>query len=329
MAVPSSSAAPPNNPYSDLITSCSNDPTQIQSRYLTHRSTRNTQQRSLLLSPSFQGVKVDDILYKLSHPDLFPGYEDPRHCLVVWARPTEGVRRLVGECQRRLKEVVPNLWLMPSSNLHMTAMEVTHSRTPAEIEPLVDQITPHLEPIFTLPHTHRVELIKPYLSFDAQAIALSFAPAAATSPGDGQSGEAPTYHHLRRDLHALLTTQANTSIASRYVTPSAHLTIARFIEASDFLDASTGEVDRGKVEVLVETVEGVNRWLEEEFWTLEEGEGREEGARWVVGEERGLEVKRGALWYGGGERVGVGEGFWMGGKDYGDVVETRLEVDRS
>ncbi|KJX92159.1 hypothetical protein TI39_contig5904g00002 [Zymoseptoria brevis] len=317
MAAPSPSSLPtasPNNPYSALISACSNDPSQIQSHYLTHRSTRNTQQRTLLLSPSFQGVKVDEILYKLSHPESYPGYEDPRHCLVVWARPTEGVRGLVRECQRRLKEVVSNLWLMPSSNLHMTALEVTHSRTPAEIDPLVEQISPHLETIFALPHTHRVELVKPCLSFDAQAIALSFVPAAtscSSSPADSEfEQEAPTYHHLRRDLHALLTSQANMSIASRYITPSAHLTIARFIEASDLLDPSTGEVDRGKVEKLVETIEGVNRWLEDEYWAL----GREMGARWVVGEERGLEVKRGKVWYGGGERVGVGEGFldWVG-----------------
>lgn len=34
-------------------------------------------------------------------------FEDHRHNLVLWARPPQRLRDVVGECQRRLREVVP------------------------------------------------------------------------------------------------------------------------------------------------------------------------------------------------------------------------------
>jgi hypothetical protein len=52
----------------------------------------------------------------------------------------------------------------------------------------------------------------------------------------------------------------------------------------------------------------LNEWLEREFWPKEGG--IRHGGEWVVGEEKGLEVRKGTLWYGsGGETVLVGEGF--------------------
>jgi hypothetical protein len=82
--------------------------TQIQSRYTLHRTNRNAQQRAKLLSPDFAGVTPDEILAKLEKPEEYPGYEDPRHCLVFWARPTMAVRELIGEVQRRLREAAPS-----------------------------------------------------------------------------------------------------------------------------------------------------------------------------------------------------------------------------
>ena len=73
--------------------------------------------------------------------------------------------------------------------------------------------------------------------------------------------------------------------------PSAHLTVGRFVSEGGF---EVGE--------LVAAVEEVNGWLEREVWGAEGGE-------WVVGEERGLEVRSGTLWYGGGRREVIGEGF--------------------
>jgi len=91
------------------------------------------------------------------------------------------------------------------------------------------------------------------------------------------------------------------------VVPSAHLTIARFVVREE-----EGGFDP---EAFVRVIEGVNEWLVREFWPKddvegEDGGGIKEGGEWVVGEEKGLEVRKGTLWYGGGgETVVLGEGF--------------------
>lgn len=102
-----------DNPYHDLIESCNNDQAEIQKRYDNHRTKRNAQQKDKLLAEDFPGVTVDEILAKLSDPQQYPDYQDPRHCLVFWARPTERVKAVIKEVQEMLKTVAPNLWLMP------------------------------------------------------------------------------------------------------------------------------------------------------------------------------------------------------------------------
>ncbi|MBE7181792.1 MAG: hypothetical protein INR71_11410 [Terriglobus roseus] len=81
----------------------------IQARYATHRTARNAQQRAKLLDPAFSGVLVDPILQRLEDPSIEPGFEDARHCLVLWARPSRPVRELVAEVQRRLLAVAPRM----------------------------------------------------------------------------------------------------------------------------------------------------------------------------------------------------------------------------
>ncbi|KAK4991890.1 hypothetical protein LTR50_001509 [Elasticomyces elasticus] len=300
------------NPYDALIEACNNDP--IQARYTTHRTTRAAQQKAKLLSPDFTGVIVDPILKRLEDPTIEPGFTDPRHCLVFWARPPQQVKELIGAIQQKLLTAAPHLWLMPSENLHMTALEITHSLTAAEIAPLITSLRPNLRTITEHTLTHRARLIKPLLSYDAQALALSYVPAARgeqppgrTPPADDD--DAYSYHHLRRDLHALAT-RAGVRVQSRYVVPSAHLTVARFVEAGDFeRRPGSGKPDGEKIEAFVGVVEEVNRWLEAEYWPRE-GDGRiRAGGEWVVGEEKGLDCREGALWYGGGTTVGLGRGF--------------------
>jgi hypothetical protein len=206
----------------------------------------------------------------------------------------------------------------------MTALEIAHSRTPAEIDTLVSQLRPVLSELvnYTGAPAHRARLIMPKLSFDTGAIALTFLPAAGEGLDEGKdtshrartlADDVHTYHHFRAALFALVH-DAGVSISSRYAVPSAHLTIARFVHASDFLNSTgSGEdrlvVDAGKASQFVETVRAVNAWLEAEFWPKDDGSIPQMG-EWVVGEERGLESRRGAVWYGsGGELLMQGEGF--------------------
>jgi hypothetical protein len=81
---------------------------EIQARYETHRSNRGAQQKAKLTSPDFAGVTIDTILAKLEDQTIEPGFKDPRHCLVFWARPPPQVKAVIAEVQKRLKTVAPS-----------------------------------------------------------------------------------------------------------------------------------------------------------------------------------------------------------------------------
>ncbi|KAL9012956.1 MAG: hypothetical protein Q9173_002324 [Seirophora scorigena] len=299
-----------DNPYNALIEACSSA-SEIQARYAKHRETRNAAQRQKFTGPNFDGVTVDPVLHKLVNPERYPGFSDTRNCLVFWARPPTAVKGLVAHLQQRLRAVAPNLWLMPLHHLHMTALEITFSLTAAQIDALIAQMAPAIPALTDYTHAHRARLVMPQLSYDTAAIALSFVPAAgeAVPEGRARDEDAYSYHHLRRDLYDLAQ-GTGVQVASRYVVPSAHLTVARFVGQEDVhVSGGEGEVDRGKVERLVECIEGINAELREAWWPkVGEGEIRE-GGQWVVGQEKGLDCRKGVLWYGGGETVRLGRGF--------------------
>ena len=256
-----------------------------------------------MLSKDFTGVSIDPTLLRLTNPTIEPGFVDPRHCLVFWARPTTSIKSLILTIQQKLSSVAPNLWLMPQDNLHLTALEMTHSRTASEIQDMVDKMRPKIPEICGYTYTHRTRLIKPMIGFDASALALSFVPASNPSNSD----QSYTSHHLRRDLYALCSA-TGVPVDSRYVVPSSHLTIGRFITQADFNDAN-GDFEPRKMQALVDKIEEINAWLEQEYWPREDGEAIKEGGEWIVGEENGLHCRMGTLWYGDGEDVHLGKGF--------------------
>ncbi len=203
-----------------------------------------------------------------------------------------------------------DLWLMPLNCLHMTAMEITHSLTALEIEDLVQVMHSKIPEITDYTFTHRSRLIRPMLSYDSAAIALSFVPAAGEGVREdpAESSDSYTYHHLRQDLYELCSSTGVT-IASRYVVPSSHLTIARFVTQKDILKRGDENVpDPTKLKKLIDKLEEANTWLQEEFWPADDHKIRE-GGQWIVGEENGLECRKGTLWYGGGEKIRLGKGF--------------------
>jgi hypothetical protein len=190
--------------------------------------------------------------------------------------------------------------------MHLTTLEVAHSKTAEEIASLVSRIRPAIPALTGLTFTRRSRLVKPMLSYDLSAIALSFLPAAgeevvspapAAAPADGTETDSYTYHHLRRDVFNMAS--ESVAIGSRYVVPSAHITLGRYLTQKDH---ETPEMR----EHWIRTIEDINVWLEKEVWDV--GDGQFIG-EWIVGQERGLDARCGTLWYGGGRTIMTGEGF--------------------
>ena len=95
--------------------------------------------------------------------------------------------------------------------------------------------------------------------------------------------------------------------------PSAHLTIARFITQDGFLKGGDKQnikcsPDTQRIKDFIGKIEEINQWLESGYWLSSDGTIKP-GGEWLVGEEKGLEYRKGRLWYGGGERVILGKGF--------------------
>lgn len=196
---------------------------------------------------------------------------------------------------------------MPPHRMHLTALEVTHSRTPDEIATLVGQIRPAIPALTNYTFTHRSRLVKPMLSYDLAAVAMSFLPAAgepvaSPPPADGGAAhevdDSYSYHHLRRDAFGLVRA-TGVDIASRYVVPSAHITLGRYLGQEDH---ATPEMR----ERWTRTIDEVNAWLEEVVWDVADGAFVGE---WIVGQEKGIDARSGRLWYGGGRTIMMGEGF--------------------
>jgi len=181
-----------------------------------------------------------------------------------------------------------DLWIMPSEKQHLTALEIAHSLSEPEISALITQLEPKVQELIDYTVNHHPRLIQPLLSFDAAAVALSFLPAASPNRNDDKY----TYHHLRRDLFNIASS-TGVKIGSRYVVPSSHITVARFITTTDHDDSE-------KMKKWVEKIEEINEWLIETY--------SEAGGEWIVGEEKGLECRRNTLWYGGGQMVKLGKG---------------------
>lgn len=218
---------------------------------------------------------------------------------------------------------------MPQDNLHMTVLEITHSRTPPEIDVLVKALDSSKAEMTDYTLTHRARLNRPRIVWDSRGVALSFLPASEndqTKTVDGSlegvdKGEGYTYHHLRRDMHDMAL-KAGVEVASRYVVPSAHLTIARFIDDSEFLlDGAAGAdglsgtkvVNQKRLIEMDEVIARMNGQLDDGVLPAD-GKHDHDSLRtmrrdWLVGQDKGLDFRKGTLWYGAGETIRLGAGF--------------------
>ncbi|KAK5628648.1 hypothetical protein RRF57_004365 [Xylaria bambusicola] len=300
---------PGENPYNALIEVCHGDPvessfilinTEIQALYAAHRLRRNAQQKQKFLDANFQELIIDPYLLRLENPHIEPGFKDTRNCMTFWGRPPIHVLELAGVIQQKLKDVAP---------VHITTLELAFCRTPQEIEDIKETLRPIIPVVANYTYQHRARLVKPMISYDLSAFAVSFLPAAgepevspAPLPPDNavvlDKGDSYSYHHLRRDMWSQAKA-AGITIDSRYIVPSAHITLGRYLSHKDH---ATPEQRKKWVEV----IDKINEWLEKEVWGKSDSDVIGE---WVVGQEKGLDVRVGNLWYGGGRTVLVGEGF--------------------
>ncbi|KAF4125748.1 Ureidoglycolate hydrolase [Geosmithia morbida] len=298
---------PGENPYAAFIRACDDDHNVIRTLYDTHRTKRNAQQKAKFLSADYTGLSIDQHLLKL---ETDPAFRDERHCLVFWARPPSHIIDLAVHLQKLLRKSAPNVWLMPTYRMHMTTLELAFCKTPEEIADLVSTLRTSMVSVASYTHTHRTRLVRPTISYDLSAFALSFLPAAETDAVASPPPSAPdtavdvvrndaySYHHLRRDIFDSVQ-RAGVEVGSRYQVPSAHITLGRYLTDEDH---DTPDKRRA----WVQAIDHVNAWLEKDVWDARDARFLGE---WMVGQERGLDMRAGTLWYGAGRTITMGEGF--------------------
>jgi vesicle-fusing ATPase len=168
----------------------------------------------------------------------------------------------------------------------MTVIELVHSKSPAELRINAEKAKPHAAKFTAFATGHPASLDRPMLSLDDTAVALTFLPV-EDSPY--------TYLHLRRDL-ANLCAENDIEVASKYYNTSSHITFARFANKSDLQSKES-------LEAWIQKIDSINQWLKDEYWHKEEQGELTPGLRWTVGAERGIEIRKGRLWYGDGKPV--------------------------
>jgi hypothetical protein len=195
------------------------------------------------------------------------------NCSVIWARPSQRVISLIQTLQKRLTALIdPDLHVIPSQDLHLSIIELSHRHSVAHLRSVVDEIgTSRIQAMLDMLSKldAKPSLVFPQLNIDKMGMALSFVPS---------SERKYTYHHLRADMHAAAL-ESGISIDMCYTAPSAHVTLGRFV-GNEFFG---GEEQR---EEFVRLVENIN------------GDLRAETEDWVVGEREGLELQLGYLKFG-------------------------------
>jgi hypothetical protein len=160
------------------------------------------------------GIKVDHILVE----ELASPGKDARCGVNLICRPRVTIMEQVQAVQGYLRCFEPGQYYYPSSDLHLTLLEITHSQSPEEASLLASIVRSHIDRLMedlTIP-----ELRSDVLVFDPSASALSFLPADDRLRTVRQS--------LRERLASL-----GIAAAPRYLSESAHLTFMRYIRPLD------------------------------------------------------------------------------------------------
>lgn len=144
---------------------------------------------------------------------LRPG-TDSRYGVNIICRPSEELTRSIVDIQKHLRAHEPDQYYYPHSELHLTLLEICHSRTPKEVAEVISKLRPLLSCLFK--DVHSIHLQNPEFGFDTHACAVAFLPADDSLQFDRA--------HLAQVL-----TASGIPIDSRYASQSAHVTVMRYV----------------------------------------------------------------------------------------------------
>ena len=156
------------------------------------------------------GPVVDSILVQ----ELRSPHTDMRCGVNIICRPTIDVIEYIVSIQKYLSVFEPDQYYYPPSDLHLTLVEICHSRTPEEVAGIASAVRSEIRRIAASTAPAKVD--SPMLVFDAHAVALNFIPADDA---------------LQNARHSILQglTNRGISVDSRHETKSAHVTLMRYI----------------------------------------------------------------------------------------------------
>jgi len=156
------------------------------------------------------GPVVDKILVQeLDHPPT-----DMRCGVNIICRPPNDVLQYIVSIQEYLSGFEPDQYYYPPSDLHLTLVEICHSRSPEEANSIAGVVGSEIRRIAAMTSPPKVD--SPMLVFDSQAVALNFLPTDDALQDARQS-----------ILERLSTLGISTD--SRYEIRSAHVTLMRYI----------------------------------------------------------------------------------------------------
>jgi hypothetical protein len=157
-----------------------------------------------------EGVRLDAMLIG----ELITPGTDTRYGVNMICRPSQLVTDYILTLEEYLRKAEPDQYYYPQSDLHLTLLEICHSRTAEEAQRVARAVRANANKLFAdLP---AIKMGLPMLAFDQSGCALSFA-----APG-------PELSLFRRSMFERLTDCA-VPIAPRYMPQSAHITFLRYL----------------------------------------------------------------------------------------------------
>jgi 2'-5' RNA ligase len=156
------------------------------------------------------GPVVDKILVQ----ELDQPHTDMRCGVNIICRPTIEVVKYIVSIQEYLSRFEPDQYYYPPSDLHLTLVEICHSRPPEDASFIAGVVASEIRRIAAMTSLPKVD--SPMLAFDSHAVALNLL---------------PTDDALQSARQFILEELSNLGISmdSRYETKSAHVTLMRYI----------------------------------------------------------------------------------------------------